>query len=377
MNSDLWPDLRRTFYRTCVVIATLGAGYLLYRLGELVVVLFLSLIFASTVRPLIARLKQWNIPTSVAIALIYGATILGFIFLIVVAVPPVIQLAMEMSQGNQIVSDLNFALLRTSFLLRQQFQLFVPILELPPQLEELLASADEAMAEQAVPFATTAISMGGSILLAIVLSIYWLVARRTALRQILMLTPKSYRSPVYRIWVDTEDSLGRYLRGMFLLAVIIGAVSYVGLLVLRVPNARALAVLAGMFEFIPFVGPVLAAVPAIFLAINVSPVTAVLVLLLYVVIQTVEGNYLVPKIMGRGLQLHPMIVLLAITAGFYLGGVVGAILALPLAGALQIAARHLGEIRAADGEETDETAQARDADPQQLAQSATGVVEES
>jgi len=154
---------------------------------------------------------------------------------------------------------------------------------------------------------------------------------------------------VYQIWVDTEDTLGTYVRGQLILAGIIGSVCYVGLLVLQVPNARALAVLAGLFEVIPFIGPVLAAIPAVLIGFTVSPVTGLLVLALYVVVQTVEGNYLIPYFMGRGLQLHPMIVLVAITAGFYLNGIVGAMLALPLVSALQITVYHLRNTDPEDG----------------------------
>ena len=346
-------DLRRTFFRTVVVLATLAGAYVLYRLGDLVVVLFLSLIFASTVRPIIGVLQRWKAPRSVAIALVYGAAAAGIVLLIVVAVPPLVQLVMDFAQNDRLTSEVNVALVRTSLMLRRQFEVYVPILSLPPQMQELLDSADETVAEQAIPFAQSTFATVGRTLLAIVLSIYWLVARGTALRQILMLTPKHYRNAVYRIWVDTEDTLGAYLRGQVVLGLIIGAVSYLGLLVLQVPNARALAVLAGLLEFVPFVGPTLAAIPAVLIGLTVSPVSAMLVLVFYVIVQAVESNYLAPTIMGRGLKLHPMIVLLAITAGFYLSGIVGAILALPLAGAAQITVHHLRTIGAVNGQAKD------------------------
>lgn len=356
LNEQLWVDLRRTSYRTLVILVTLGGAYLLYLLRDLVVVLFLSLIFASTVRPIIGWLQRKKAPRSVAIALVYGAAAAGFVLLFVVAVPPLIQLVMDFAQEDRLAGEVNVALVRTSLMLRRQFEVYVPIFSLPPQMQEMLDSADETVAEQALPFAQSTFATVGRILLAIVLSIYWLVARGTALRQILMLTPKLYRNAVYRIWVDTEDTLGAYLRSQVILGLIIGAVSYAGLLVLQVPNARALAVIAGLLEFVPFVGPSLAAIPAVLVGLTVSPVTAILVLLFYVIVQAVEGNYLVPKIMGRGLRLHPMIVLLAITAGFYLAGVVGAILALPLAGAVQITVQHLRAMSAANGTQTAEAA---------------------
>ncbi len=354
MNKQLGYDLQRAFLITLIVIATLVALYLMYRLDNLLVVLFLSLIFASTVRPIIGVLQRWRVPKAVAILLVYAAVIGGIVLLIIVAVPPLIQLVMGFTQDNELTSEVNTAMIRMSLMLRRQFEVYVPIVSLPPQLQQMLDNADETVAEQAVPLAQNTFATTGKLLLAIVLSIYWLVARGTALRQILTLTPQKYRRPVYGIWVDTEDTLGAYLRGEVILGLIIGAVSYVGLLALQIPNAAALAVLAGLLEFVPFVGPTLAAIPAILLALTASPVKAVLVLIFYVLVQTVEGNYLVPKIMGRGLKLHPMIVLLAITAGYYLSGIVGAVLALPLAGAVQIIIRHLREFQVRDGQDKED-----------------------
>lgn len=335
------PDLRLTFYRTCVVLATIGVLYLVWRLSDLVIILFLSIIFASTVRPIIEDLIPRSVPRSVSIGFIYIVTIVAIGALVVIGVPPIVQLAIDMSQEDQLAEEVNIALIRSTFLLRQQFQVYVPVLALPPHLTDFLGSVDETVAERAIPVAQTAFRTVGQILLAIVLSIYWLVARGTALKQLLRLTPSAYRKTVYEIWIDTEDTLGRYLRGQLILALTIGLVSYIGLLILRVPNAKALAVMAGLFEVVPFVGPVLAAIPAVFIGFTEAPAKGLLVLLFYIAVQTLEGNFLIPFVMGRGLRLHPMIVLLAITAGFYLNGIVGAILALPVVSALQITLTHV------------------------------------
>ncbi len=334
-------ELRATFLRTCVVIATLVGAYSLFRLADLIVVIFVGIIFASTIRPLMALMTRIKIPRALVLILIYGLTIAALILLFVIAVPPVVGLAMDLSQNSRLVNSLNVALVQIGLLLRRQFEVYVPILTLPPRFQAFLSSADETMAQQAWPFAQGAAYTVSQLVLATVISIYWLLSGQTALRQMVRLTGPRYRRTIYRIWTDTEDALGTYVRGQLTLALAIGMAAYIGLWVLQVPNALALAVLAGMFEVVPFVGPVAAVIPAFLMALTVSPVAAGLILLWYMIVQQLEGSFLVPRVMGRGLQLHPLTVLIAIVAGYTLNGIVGAMLALPLASALQITVRHL------------------------------------
>jgi predicted PurR-regulated permease PerM len=317
------------------------------------VALFVGIIVASTFRPLLTLATRAKIPAAIAIFLIYLFATVAIIGLLLFVVPPVITLVFELSRTNELVRELNGALIRIWVILRQQFEVYVPIFTLPPEIQEFLETADETVAEQAWPFARSAAYILSQLVLAIVISVYWLVARGSALRQLVRLTSPQYRRMVYRIWTDTEDILGGFVRGQVLLAFIVGGAALAGLTALQVPNALALAVLAGMFEVVPFIGPVAATVPAALMALTVNPLTAVAVLVWYMVIQQVENNYLVPHIMGRGLRLHPLTVLLAIVAGLTLNGVVGAMLALPLAGALQVTIRHLREALPEDESDLD------------------------
>jgi predicted PurR-regulated permease PerM len=135
---------------------------------------------------------------------------------------------------------------------------------------------------------------------------------------------------------------------------------------LGVPYAPALALIAGITEAIPLVGPLIGAVPAVIIGFTVSPVTGILVAVLYGVIQGLENNVLVPKIMSSNVGLNPLVIIIAIVAGSTLNGVIGAILAIPLAGALQVLAQHIWvtpslatlpheEVGAGNSSPTDET----------------------
>ncbi|MEZ4557604.1 MAG: AI-2E family transporter [Caldilineaceae bacterium] len=260
---------------------------------------------------------------------------------------------MDVFQNNSLINTMSYSLMRSGLALQRQFDIFIPVLSLPAQFRAFTDMADQTIKEQAVPFASNAFYVLGQIVLAVVISVYWLTARRRALRNLLRATPRQYQPTISHIWIDTEEMLGGYFRGQIILGLAVGTASLVGLLVLRVPNALPLAVIAGLLELVPFVGPIGAAIPAVLMGLTVSPLIALLVGLLYVVIQQVEGNYLVPRIMSSSVSLHPLIVLIAIFAGFQLNGVVGALPGRALAGIMQIVLRHLPA--AADSPEEEPT----------------------
>ncbi len=128
-----------------------------------------------------------------------------------------------------------------------------------------------------------------------------------------------------------SKKMGEWLRGQLILGLIVALAVYVGLTFLGVKYALVLALMAGVLEVIPYVGPIISLVPALFIGFAQSPVIGVLVVVLYVVIQQVENHILVPKVMQKVTGLNPIISILALLVGLKAGGLAGAILAIPLA----------------------------------------------
>jgi predicted PurR-regulated permease PerM len=133
---------------------------------------------------------------------------------------------------------------------------------------------------------------------------------------------------------------GQWLRGQVVLGLAVGIATFAGLILLSITVdpvfgrfAIFLAVVAGVFELLPIIGPILSAIPAVILALTAGVQPAVAALVLYLVIQQVENNVLVPKIQGDAVELHPTIVMVALVLGGSIGGLLGAILALPIAAA--------------------------------------------
>ena len=158
---------------------------------------------------------------------------------------------------------------------------------------------------------------------------YLLADMRRIKAAYLMVVPLPYRHDARDLWNAFEHSFSRYMSGLFLDLLIQGALSALVLYLIGVPYALALGAWVSLTALIPYFGAWLGAVPAVILAFTVSPLKAVLTLIAFFVIQQVEGNFLLPRIQGRALHIHPVPILLAVIVGWGLFGIVGMLLAVP------------------------------------------------
>ncbi len=153
--------------------------------------------------------------------------------------------------------------------------------------------------------------------------------------------PVVYWDDVYRLWLEINSVLSGFLRGQFLVAIFIAILTTIGLTILKVNFAVVLGILAGAFNVIPYVGPILGAIPAVVIVLIKSPIKAVAVIALSFVIQQIEGGFISPRIIGEKVGLHPTTVIFAVLAGGQLGGIVGMILAVPIAGVVKVILRFI------------------------------------
>ena len=126
-----------------------------------------------------------------------------------------------------------------------------------------------------------------------------------------------------------QIKMGGWLRGQLILMLIVGTLSFIGLTILGVPYALVLAVFAGLAEFVPFLGPIIAAVPAVFFAFSDSPWKAVGVIIFYTVLQQLENQVIVPKVMQKAVGLNPIVVITVMLVGAKVAGLMGILLAVP------------------------------------------------
>ena len=165
---------------------------------------------------------------------------------------------------------------------------------------------------------------------------YLLVDVRRFKAAYLRATPHAYRRDALSVWDAFGFTLSKYLGGLVLILAIQGTVSALGLSLLGVPYPLVLGVWVSITAVIPHLGAFLGAIPAVIVALTISPTTALLTAMLYLGIQQLEGNLLTPKIQGDTLHVHPVLVFLAIIAGGGLAGIVGVIVAVPLLAVLRV-----------------------------------------
>jgi predicted PurR-regulated permease PerM len=195
----------------------------------------------------------------------------------------------------------------------------------PPPDPETVVSASLLLGQAAAAILT---------LLALVF--FWLTERSRLQRYALAFAPADRRGGLREAWNEIESRLGLWVRGQLLLMATIGVATGIAYSVLGLPAALLLALIAAIMEVIPIVGPLLGAIPALLVATTISPETAIFTLAIYLLLQGIEGNVLVPVIMRNSVGLSPFLVLLSLLIGGTVGGILGAIVSVPLVAAITV-----------------------------------------
>jgi predicted PurR-regulated permease PerM len=175
----------------------------------------------------------------------------------------------------------------------------------------------------------------------LVISFYFVKDYRQMWRSLVGLVPTDFQPDVYHLGKELTVLWNEFFRGRLLLCVIVGVMTFAVIRVIGIPNAFALSLIAGIGEFIPNVGPILATVPAVLVALfqadaswlgtMVGPVWLSLIVIgIYVVISQLENTILVPRVIGRSLNMHPIVVFIAALAGASVAGLLGILLAAPV-----------------------------------------------
>lgn len=343
-----------------VVLATLmavGIGLaflLLYRFYMIVFLFFVALSLATALKPITAWLQKRNIPLVFGVLPIYLAflgLIVGFIWFVGPLI--VTQLTNIVKELPEYYASLRTYLQSSSNNLLQAIGARLPIdLSLPiAQLSSAATTGTTGNAIGATGGATAngtdplgllaqaLSSVGKTIFMFIgilLLTYYWLVEGDMIIRRFVFRARMEKREEIRELITEIEGKIGAYFRGQLLLCVIVGACSLVAFLIIGVPNALILGLISGITEAVPVLGPTLGAVPAILLTLSTAPEKTLWVILALVIIQSVESNFLVVRVMDKSVGVNALITILAISAFGLLFGLAGAVLAIPLAAILQI-----------------------------------------
>ncbi len=169
-----------------------------------------------------------------------------------------------------------------------------------------------------------------------VLTFFLLLERERIKDNVFLFFPQIHKARTRKIAHEIEKKLGAWVIGQLVLGFIVGIITWIGLYIFGVPYALPLAVVAGILELIPIIGPILSAIPAIIVALVQSPVLGLGVGIFFLVVQQLENNVLVPKVMEKAVGLSPLITIVALLIGSSLMGVLGALLSVPIAAAIKV-----------------------------------------
>jgi predicted PurR-regulated permease PerM len=312
-----------------IALAVIGVAWLLFELIGVVIAGFIAYIIMAAIAPVVDVLSKRGIPKALAAALVYLLIVVVLVLLIFPLIP------FFSTQTMQLVKGLPQYLHNASELLGINAN--------PKELQDFLTSQLGAIGSNALQ--VTGVVFGGifTVLTIIVLSFYLLLDHTRVQKSIASLFSPNVRAHAQDTIEKVEDKLGAWLRGQILLSFSVGFVTWVGLTLIGVEYALPLALLAGLLEIVPTIGPIIAAIPAMIVALSISPTVAGLVAVLYAIIQVLENNFLVPRIMHRAVGLHPIIVILGIIIGGKLLGVLGALLAVPFISLIIVISRAINK----------------------------------
>ena len=187
-------------------------------------------------------------------------------------------------------------------------------------------------------------------LVVMVITFYLLLEKDGVGRGFFKYLPLKRKEKIIDIFTKITVKLSSWLKGQLILSGFIGFITYIVLLAIGIDLALALSLFAALMELVPVVGPLIALVPAALIALTISPATALIVLIAYLVIQQIENNILVPQIMKKALGLSPLVVIISILVGAKLLGLIGILLAVPMLSALTVIFEELyGKKKRAEG----------------------------
>jgi predicted PurR-regulated permease PerM len=302
--------------------------------ADVLVMVVVSLLLASSVDPLVAAIRgRLGISRVPIILTLYILVIVTTVVLVLLLVPTAVSQATELSgRLPQIVADA-----RTWAEGLEPAILGTTLTRLINTLDFTLVRSGFASPDpdMLVEFGLTAADAALAVMSIATMVFFWLISRETIQRFALAMLPLSERRGVRAAWDDIEGRMGYWVRGQLTLMTVVGVLTTVAYLVLGLPNALLLGVFAGLAEIIPIIGPAIGAVPALITAfVAGGPELALLVAGVYVVIQVVEGQILVPIVMKNAVGLPPFIIIVSLLVGGAVAGLVGALLAVPVATAL-------------------------------------------
>lgn len=297
---------------TVIIVALV---FLVIELKSIVIALFTAYIIMASLNPFVKFLTKRKVPKIFSTLIVFGF-VLAFIVLLVIPILPFFVSQMQYFI-EQIPNYINLASKSIGIQLNNN------------DLNSIIVPLAGSIGKNALQITKTVFGGIFSFISIFILSFYLLLERDKLINSVSKFLLPTNEEKIKNTIELVEEKLGAWLRGQVALSLTIGVVTWLILTIIGVEFALPLAILAGFLEIIPTLGPIIASIPAIIVALAISPIMALAVILAYTLIQLAENNFLVPKIMQKAVGLNPIVIIIAILVGGNLLGIMGALLSIP------------------------------------------------
>lgn len=318
MTEEKAPVRVEISYKTVIFSTLFLIGlWFIIQIREIIILVFLSIILLSALLKPVEWLNSKGVPRVLSVLFVYILVIAFISTVIGIIVPPLISQTSDLvSRLPQIIETIN------DFLVFHQ----IPV----EDFSQLIARQLQSFAGNLIAISKTIFSSIFLLLTILVFTFYLLLEWKKFVR--LISSPFSGKSEkkISGIIIKVEKGLGKWVRGQLTLSVIVGVLIYIGLRILGIPYAVPLALVAGILEIVPIIGPIVSAIPAVLVGLTIAPVMGLAVAALFLIVQQLENNLIVPMVMSKVVGLQPPIIIIALLIGAKLAGIGGAFLAVPI-----------------------------------------------
>lgn len=313
MSNPIVKYLINNHFLAAIIIIALF--WLAIELSGILIIIFISFIIMAALSPFSDFLTRKRIPRILSVIIPYTITIAILVLLIFPLIPFFIsQIELLFVNFPKYVGQV-----------ARTFNLNIDVSNVKNVFESDLGS----LSKNALSVTGKIFSGFFSTLTVLVISFYLMLQREMLKKQLIALWPKKYQDQALKTMVQIENKIGWWLQGQLVLSFTIGFFTWLGLTILGLPFALSLGLLAGILEIVPTIGPIVSAIPAIIVALTISPGLAISVVIFYILLQALENHILVPKIMQKAVGLNPIVVIIGVLIGSKFLGILGALLAVP------------------------------------------------
>jgi predicted PurR-regulated permease PerM len=341
------------FKSVMVILAVVIGTYLLYSIGNILLLFFIAFFIASALDPLIDALQQMRIPRAIGILLVY-CVIFVLVAILIANLLPLI--------ASQLVS---IATLANNFIVGLSHS---PVDNLPfgsvikPYLNDLYKAVDFSVVAVQLQnslqlISTQLVNLGGNLwsiilqisnglmnFILILILVFFMTVDEMALEHFcLSIFPNRYSEYISKRLQTIKVKIGEWIRGQLVVSVVAAVISFIGLAIFGVNYSLTIAVITGICMIIPVFGRVVACIIVLPIVLNQSPALALFLIIFYFGISQIENNILVPLLMNRAVGLSPILIIFALLVGFQFLGLLGLVLAIPIATIIAVFARDIGK----------------------------------